>query len=184
MSNVEPVSLMSQLCARPGLMVARSAPSNLTSVSYVLCASRVPLNSYTTPGSSEIRSLRSEYQTSVPAAPPADAVGLAPALPLAPGVVAGPQAPATSSAAAKKIEVKRSDLSMECPPLRVVDEPSTGSIPDLTRRSRLLILCRSSGGGVHHASSRRIRGSRFALAAAGASQNGGPRRARSRSDRG
>src|SRR3981081_855478 len=41
MSKVEPVSLMSQLCARLGLIVARSAPSNLTSVSYALWARRV-----------------------------------------------------------------------------------------------------------------------------------------------
>ncbi len=51
-------------------MVERSAPSNFTSVSYALWASRTPVNSYATAGSSEIRSLVSAYQTSVLAAPP------------------------------------------------------------------------------------------------------------------
>jgi len=58
-------------------MVERSAPSNFTSVSYALWASRTPVNSYATAGSSEIRSLVSAYQTSVLAAPPvACGVGL------------------------------------------------------------------------------------------------------------
>ena len=61
----------------------------------------MPLTSYTTAGSSEIMSLMSEVQTRVPAAPPADAVGLL----LVPGVVVGANAAATSSATAKMIEV-------------------------------------------------------------------------------
>jgi len=44
-------------------MVERSAPSNFTRVSYALWASRTPVNSYATAGSSEIRSLVSAYQT-------------------------------------------------------------------------------------------------------------------------
>src|SRR5439155_5637813 len=70
MSHSVPESLISQLCARAGLMLERSAPSNFTSVSYALWASRTPVNSYATAGSSEIRSLVSAYQTSVLAAPP------------------------------------------------------------------------------------------------------------------
>src|SRR3981081_2133252 len=40
MSKVEPVSLMSQLWARAGLMVARSAPSNLTGVPSALLVNK------------------------------------------------------------------------------------------------------------------------------------------------
>src|SRR5439155_465237 len=97
-SQLAPLSLMSQLCARLGLMVERSAPSNFTRVSYTLWARRTPLNSYATAGSSEIRSLTSAYQTSVLAAPPAEADGVAVAL-APPGDVAGAHAAATSIAA-------------------------------------------------------------------------------------
>src|SRR2546428_4544700 len=114
MSQVAPLSLMSQLCARLGLIVERSAPSNFTSVSYTLWASRTPLNSYATAGSSEIKSLTSAYQTSVLAAPPADGDGVAVAL-APPGDVARAHAPATSSAAAQTSEPERMDISFALP---------------------------------------------------------------------
>ena len=113
-SQLAPLSLMSQLCARLGLMVERSAPSNFTRVSYTLWARRTPLNSYATAGSSEIRSLTSAYQTSVLAAPPAEADGVAVAL-APPGDVAGAHAAATSSAAAKTTERWRMDISLALP---------------------------------------------------------------------
>src|SRR5438445_5198630 len=135
MSQVAPLSLMSQLCARLGLIVDRSAPSNFTRVSYTLWASRTPLNSYATAGSSEIRSLTSAYQTSVLAAPPADGDGAA--VP-PPGLAAGAPAAATSSAAAKMIDERRIDIEIWPSPARpVAPETSTG----LTRQSPLLCLC-------------------------------------------
>src|SRR2546425_4546072 len=114
MSQVAPLSLMSQLCARLGLMVERSAPSNFTRVSYTLWASRTPLNSYATAGSSEIRSLTSAYQTSVLAAPPADGDGDGAAVP-PPGLAAGAHAAETSSAAAKMIAERRIDMNTALP---------------------------------------------------------------------
>src|SRR3989442_14874571 len=107
-SQLAPLSLMSQLCARLGLMVERSAPSNFTRVSYTLCARRTPLNSYATAGSSEIRSLISAYQTSVLAAPPAEADGVAGA-PATPGHVARGHAHATNNAAPAPREPGRTD---------------------------------------------------------------------------
>src|SRR5438093_10962773 len=72
-----------------------------------------------------MRSLVSRSMTSVVAAPPADAEGDAPGEPLVPGVPAGAQAAARTSAMARKIDDWRID--MVALPLRVVDEPSTGS---------------------------------------------------------
>src|SRR2546426_9268531 len=95
MSFVLPASLMSQLVARPGLIVERSVPSNFTSVSYTLWVANTALNSYRTAGSSEMRSLVSRSMTRVLAAPPAD--GDADADALAPGVAAGAHAAASSA---------------------------------------------------------------------------------------
>src|SRR5438445_1101812 len=125
MSQVAPLSLMSQLCARAGLMVERSAPSNFTSVSYALWASRTPVNSYATAGSSEIRSLVSAYQTSVLAAPPvACGVGL---LALGGGWL---HAAATSSAMTKRMGERRCDMNVPPPAGKSSDEPSTGGTAD------------------------------------------------------
>src|SRR6267143_3181837 len=104
MSFVLPASLMSQLVARLGLMVARSVPSNFTSVSYTLCVAKTALNSYNTAGSSEMRSLVSRSMTSVLAAPPGVGEAEAAAEPLGPGVAAGPHAAATSKAMANTID--------------------------------------------------------------------------------
>src|SRR5689334_18100736 len=73
-----------------------------------------------------MRSLVSRSMTSVVAAPPADAEGDAPGEPLVPGVPAGAQAAASTSAMARKIDEWRKDMVVALP-LRVVDEPSTGS---------------------------------------------------------
>src|SRR2546430_10111549 len=103
-----------------------------------------------TGGWSEIRSVVSRSITSVLAAPPAD--GDAPGDPLVPGVPAGAQAAARTSAMARKIDDWRMDICAL--PLRVVDEPNTGSFgdpkgaaPGLTSRNHLLTLRSSSGGG-------------------------------------
>src|SRR5438552_4213852 len=98
-----------------------------------------------------MRSLVSRSMTSVVAAPPADAEGDAPGEPLVPGVPAGAQAAARTSAMARKIDDWRVDMCAL--PLRVVDEPNTGSFadpkepPGLTSRNHLLTLRSSSGGG-------------------------------------
>src|SRR5438132_11564829 len=125
MSHCVPESLISQLCARAGLMVERSAPSNFTSVSYALWASRTPVNSYATAGSSEIRSLVSAYQTSVLAAPPvACGVGL-------PALGGGwLHAAATSSAMTKTMDERRYDMNVPPPAGKSSDEPSTGGSAD------------------------------------------------------
>src|SRR5438270_9954822 len=128
-SHVDPESLISQLCARPGFTVERSAPSNLTRVSYALWARSTPVNSYATAGSSEMRSLVSAYQTSVLAAAPPDGCGV----PVAPIVPPGPQA-AASSTSVIRMEKRRTFIGAL--PWRVVLKPSTALVARADRIQR------------------------------------------------